>query len=167
MKAKIVYSTEFIIPKILPHAELASAGNEEIFGDSVDYSNMGITLKSNHGETHFWNYRVEQDYFVIPADTMATYKGARRALNAVWGIEFPECVVTNVESTIGRFETLEDYDRARTLSLPVMKYVERFLKEKHSSDVETSTLAIVRIVSLERALSRVIDMDDPCRNPIP
>ncbi len=136
MKANIIFKSDLFIPKMLPHQEAEES--DDIFGDNVgptkhDVYGDVLCLSSNHGSTYFWEWRDEGDHYIVPADSRAFYEGARNALNAVWGITFPSCEVTQVQSTIGHFETLYDYEQARRLVLPFMKNVERFLAAQHNS----------------------------------
>jgi hypothetical protein len=171
MKANIVYSTEFRIPKTLPHAGPPEGTDPEnwdynIFNDCLNIKGNFLVLTSNCGQTLFRGWKEEVDCFLIPLGCFIEYEGARRALSAVAGIEFPECVVTNVESSLGKFLTLEDYDYARVTSMPVMKNVVRFLKATHSTNPRAEAEARMWLMHLEDALRSVIDMDDPYRNPI-
>jgi hypothetical protein len=168
MKANIVYSDPFRIPKLLPHRSPSDGDGEirqdDIFNDSVGVEEGKLILRSCCGKTTFHDWIEDEVCFFVAI--FATYDGARRAFNAVWGIEFPECVVTGIESTLGKFLTLEDYDYARVTSMSVMKNVERFLKATHSTNPRAEAQARMWLMQLEDALRPVIDMDDPCRNPI-
>ncbi len=138
---------------------------------------MSCVCHRMHGSAYFWEWRDEGDHYIVPADSRAFYEGARNALNAVWGITFPSCEVTQVQSTIGHFETLYDYEQARRLCLPFMKNVERFLAAQHNSS-DSSGGCLCEGIGQERvnqagswlkrataAISTVIDLEN-CGNPI-
>jgi hypothetical protein len=180
MKAIIDYLGDFTIPKKLPHAWPEKGVDTQncdrrVFDDAVfvidhpKHRRSALRLSSNHGVTDIWDWVEYADHFTIPKNGRAWYNGARNALNAVCGIEFPECTVTKVESTIGHFRNLEDYDRARGIILPLMRAVERFIEVPHNNDWGYSAKvaqANTWLANLENALRPVIDMNDPCRNPI-
>jgi hypothetical protein len=176
MKASIVYSRGFRIPKVLPHCSPRDNDegenqdnifNDEVFVHQVPGSGQVLRLMSRCGCTDFRDWDEEEnEHFYIYGDCWAKYDGARGALNAVWGIEFPECTVTDIESSLGKFDTLEDYDYARTVSMPVIKNVERFIRASHSLNPRIAEQAKLWLANMENALRPVIDMDDPCRNPI-
>jgi hypothetical protein len=180
MKAHITFIGEFNIPKNLPHSspkEGVDIGdwNWDIFNDEVsvfvnpETGYSSLRLSSNHGVTDIWEWMEHDDYYRVPDRCRADFDGARRALNAVVGINFPACDVIHIESTIGHFKTLEDYDYARGIILPLMWAVERFLEVPHENVVRKSAKveqASTWLANLETALRSVIDMDDPCRNPI-
>ncbi len=117
MRANILFKQGFTIPKNLPHRCPTAEGEatDNIFGDWVAPSSDGaaLVLGSRRGSTRFDSFSDEGNRYVVPAGTRASFEGARQALNAVTGVEFPECEVTEVNSTLGWFPTLEDYDSAR------------------------------------------------------
>lgn len=131
MKATLKFAAAVIITKTLPH----EAGDKpsDFYWDSVGVVEGQLVLGSKCGSTSFSNWEDKDDHYVVPATARVAYEGARNALNAVWGVEFPTCEVTEVESTIGRFENLEDYDEARRLVLPLMRNVEAFLRDRHDT----------------------------------
>jgi hypothetical protein len=164
MKANIKFASSFIIPKTLPHAD-DGQNDDPIFCDDVCITVEGLVLLSNCGSTCFREWTEEGDHFIIPADISAQYCGAFAAMNSVWGITFPECEITDIESTIGRFATLEDYITARNLVLPVMRNVARFLKARHCSEEDCVKQADEWLNRLKSGLAPVIQLDTP-GNPI-
>lgn len=120
MKTTLKFMQEFRIPKILPHAGPRPDECEEEWSNfCYDYVAAGpegsLELTSNCGTTTFPNgtWSEGDDAFTISAETTAHYDGAYAAINAVWGIDFPECGIGAVESTYGNFPSVEEYEAAR------------------------------------------------------
>lgn len=114
MKAKVTYLSELRIPKDLPHGEDKALDEDDfIYWDSVYPDHDGLVLQSLRGTTVFPAWEDKGDHYLIPANTTATYSGAYAALNAVWGVQFPDCVIEDIKSSYGRFKTLWAYRLAR------------------------------------------------------
>jgi len=166
MKAEITYLGEFTIPKMLLHDARVGANDEyrdqRVFSDQVrvytkpDSCVKVLRLSSHCGVTDFEQWTEKDDHFVIPENCPAKFDGARNAYNAVSGIIFPGCVVTNIKSTLGSFETFEDYDRARDLSLRVVRAVERAFRESHSPNQSIAKLANHWLGDFREVLNSVI-----------
>ena len=112
MKTQITYTTGFSIPKALPHAFDPEEDSSDIFGDSVEVVGGKLILQSKCGSTTFLQWEEEGNAFLIPATT-ARYEGAYCALNAVWGIDFPQFTLGGVDSSYGHFKTMAGYELAR------------------------------------------------------
>lgn len=105
MKAKVTYLSELRIPKDLPHGEDKALDEDDfIYWDSVYPDHDGLVLQSLRGTTVFPAWEDKGDHYLIPANTTATYSGAYAALNAVWGVQFPDCVIEDIKSSYGRFK---------------------------------------------------------------
>lgn len=109
MKTKISYTSPFLIPHTLPHAE--GGDSPEIFGDYVIETAEGLSLRSNCGATTFTSYTHTEEGWVVRGE--GDYDGAHGAINAVWGVEFPPCEFGEVESSWGHFPTMESYELER------------------------------------------------------
>ncbi|MES2985956.1 MAG: hypothetical protein V4686_02410 [Patescibacteria group bacterium] len=168
MKAKLNYLDSFTIPTNLPHAEGDTC--HDILGDSVGICEKHgvkmLCLSSNKGSTFFHSWRDAGDHYIIPADTTAEYEGAYHALNAVWGIKFPDCDVSYIESTIGNYNKLADYEKARRLILPIVRNFQRFTEVKRRNQEDAAhDQAVTWLAGLESAVGTVIDLND-CGNPL-
>lgn len=158
MKATIIYTAGFTIPKNLPHAQ--GDKDDQIFGDSISVRDECLQLDSNRGNTKFYSWIEKEDHYEIPFETYTTYNGAWRALNAVQGITFPECMVGQIESTYGRYQTLADYEFARNILDPLKHALVRSLGDRATPADKTW------LTRVEPAIGQILDLNDPCRNPI-
>jgi len=169
MKAQLKFKTEFTIPKCLYHAGPGPETNTEewsdICNDYISVHEGKLFLSSSCGSTTFISFEETQDGYTVFGNTVCSYEGAWGALNAVHGIKFPECEVGCIESTLGRYETLEDYELARKLILPLIKNLQRFLPARRDSKPRTADQATSWVTRLEERLGQVIALDD-CGNPI-
>ncbi len=110
MKTKITFLAAFTIPKQLPNQQSRHDHITVIDGDAE------LWLHSEFGNTTFpkgsWSESPKE--YTIAANTIADYDGTHNALNAIVGIEFPECKIgPKVKSTYGNFKTWEEYQAAR------------------------------------------------------
>jgi hypothetical protein len=128
MKATLSYSSGFEIPKNLPHA--GDGGEDRIFSDSVAVAPCeGLALSSACGRTIFPEFRDCGDHWEVGA--YAVYDGAYHALNAVWGVAFPVCKLSDIVSSFGDYATEAGYVAARRAIKAVQSHerngkVERF-----------------------------------------
>lgn len=113
MKAQIVYLASFAIPQTadLQHAVIDDA--HDILCDQAFVENGKLMLVSKHGKTKFSQFVFYGGQYVVPEGAVAEYEGAWRALNAVAGIRYPHCIVSNIKSSNGFFDTLEEYEMLR------------------------------------------------------
>lgn len=130
MKATIKFEGVTVIPAVLPHAE--GEEYDDIMGDyCAERADGTLALGSRCGETVFpawaWSGSTLSGYRVSPCE--ASYEGAWRALNAVWGVQFPKCKVVDIVSTKGRFSSLGEYEAAPAVqdsAMPPMVTSSRF-----------------------------------------
>ena len=156
MRTTITYSTGFTIPKLLPHAAEENGYDldvSDIFSDDVYIGIDGkLVLSSLHGETRFHPFTEESDCYVIEAGTTAQYDGAYRALNTVWGVEFPESTLGEITSSYGAFKTVDGYDLARR----AISFTKQMDAQGTAKGALVATLTEVAVISLEDAV-RVLD----------
>lgn len=129
MTVQVRYMEELRILRDLPHSPEANPGREDepIFTDSVKAENFLLELRSRHGRTTFGHYLIQDRTFIIPAGTTAEYEGAFNAFNKVWSIQFPAVETWAVQSTLGDFHNLEEYEMARDIILPLKRRVQMLL----------------------------------------
>jgi hypothetical protein len=134
VKINIKYNSAFSIPTVLPHAPFEGDEQSDICCDEV-------TVKPCFSEPFKAGRAVVAEVIVSSrcgTTTMncvarmvdggiqvcgrggdaegpeAVFEGAERALNSVWGIEFPPYEVQgDIESSYGRFKTLDGYRDAK------------------------------------------------------
>ncbi len=159
MKAVIRYSVEFTIPKLLPHAKCEENDNT-IFRDTVGVRDGYLQLDSHCGNTRFQSWTENEDSYIIPSWGYAHYDGAWGAMNAVWGITFPECKVGQIESSYGKYQTLAHYEFARNILDPLKRALVRSLGERATPGEKK------RLANVEPTIGQILDLNDPCRNPI-
>ena len=165
MKALVSYRNPFSITKTLPHADVGDDSNSDILGDDVTFIEGKLILSSRCGTTTFEYWEDMGDHYVVSGT--ASYDGAWHALNAIWGIEFAECEITKIESSIGAFDTKEDYEFARRTTLVIKWYVEHFSHARHDTHKPQKVQqAEAWLENFEEALGDVIDLNDPCRCPV-
>ena len=117
MKAKLYYYKEFFIPRELPHAwRDDTPPGDDIFQDAVFVDGGELVVLSAYGTTRIPMARVvkTKDDFRVKKGTIAYYEGAFNAMNAVWGVKWPdhkrgECHGYDAESTYGFFPSLYQY----------------------------------------------------------
>jgi len=134
MKIQLKYATPFTVPTVLPHAPFEGDESQDICCDEYEitpcfpdafaegkatvalvkiFSKCGTTTldcvarKTGEGVTVCGRGSDEEG-------PEAVFEGAENALNAVWGIEFPEfTVIGEIESSYGRFPSISAYQTAK------------------------------------------------------
>ena len=113
MEVKVKFEKEFFIPANLPNGYFEDDEPNNICHDVIEVIDDRLVLSSRCGSTTFRQFRKVDGGWVIPAQ-VATYKGAYNALNAIYGVEFPDWqIVGTIKSSYGEFKTLSGYELAR------------------------------------------------------
>lgn len=158
MDAKIEYFGGFFVPEHPQHecVECAECCHGNCFyGDSVSVGDDGgITLVTNCGMTTIpaeLVEKVEGGFMISPGE--AFFKGAYNALNAMSGIEFPDCEVRDIQSSLGSYWLPEQYERARRYLIPV-----REVFEKGDSEMVDQIIKVLK--GIPSLITRRWDEDD-------
>lgn len=181
MKCNIKYlANEIYIPSL---PEPNWEGDDECFFSGDDVPHPVLVVYSTCGETRFEespSQKIEdvgEGYYVRSTNgggIIAEYDGAFRALDARQDIDFPECEITEIRSTLGYFKTVEEYGWAREFLLPcyrgIWEIFEGFksLKEHigRPSDIYNGTLRDLEyLAQTQKMARRVLKLFDSYAEP--